>query len=189
MGSTTQLHADFQRIKHPLEGRLIRLRAVEPDDVHRLNPMFNDAAVLAGLLMAMPQPSVGFQEWADHARRASDEVSFVIETLEREAIGGCGLRGLNERNRTGNLGIWIGRPYWGRGYGTDAVRSLCRFGFRHMNLQRIDLAVFANNPAARRAYEKVGFRLEGTLRRAQFVGGQYVDELMMGLLVEELVED
>jgi RimJ/RimL family protein N-acetyltransferase len=184
-----QLHEDFRRVRPPLEGRLIRLRAVEPEDAARLNPLFNDPGVLAGLTFPLPQPLAGFHEWLAGVRGSDSEIEFVIETPEGEAIGGCGLRGLNDRNRTGNLGIWIGRPYWDRGYGTDAVRTLCRFAFRHMNLQRIDLHVFVTNPRARRSYEKVGFRLEGTLRKAQFVGGEYVDELVMGLLAEELVEE
>jgi RimJ/RimL family protein N-acetyltransferase len=189
VGSELQLDEDFPRVRPPLEGRLVRLRPVEPEDASRLNPMFNDPDVLAGLTVPMPQPEAGFHEWSETARGNRNELDLVIETLEREAIGGCALRGLNDRNRTADLGIWIGRAFWDRGYGTDAVRTLCRFGFRHMNLQRVDLHVFANNPGARRSYEKVGFHLEGTLRRAQFVGGQYVDELVMGLLAEELVEE
>ena len=85
------------------------------------------------------------------------------------------------------LGIWLGKPYWDEGLGTDAVRTLCRFGFDHMNLQRIELDVFETNPRAKRAYEKVGFVVEGTRRRSEFVGGRHVDSHVMGLLAEELV--
>jgi RimJ/RimL family protein N-acetyltransferase len=188
MDSEVHLPDVFRRVQ-PLEGRLVRLRAIEPQDASRLNPMFNDPEVLAGLTIAMPQSTLGFDEWSEAARRNESEIDLVIETREGEAIGACGLRGLNDRNRSANLGIWIGRPHWGRGYGTDALRILCRFAFRHMNLQRVDLHVYANNPRGIRAYERVGFRLEGTLRRAQFVGGDYVDEHVMGLLAEELVEE
>ena len=58
-----------------------------------------------------------------------------------------------------------------------------------MNLQRVGLEVYADNPRGRRAYEKVGFRLEGTTRRAQFVRGRYVDAHLMGLLAEEFVDE
>jgi RimJ/RimL family protein N-acetyltransferase len=190
MGSDVdEVHEDFRRVRQPLEGRLVRLRAIEPEDGARLNPMFNDPEVLAGLTVAMPQALTGFDEWAEGVRQNRDEFDLIIETLEGEAIGACGLRGLNDRNRAGNLGIWVGRPYWNRGFGTDAVRTLCRFAFRHMNLQRVDLHVYANNLRGRRAYEKVGFRLEGTLRRGQFEGGEYVDELVMGVLAEEFVDE
>ena len=84
------------------------------------------------------------------------------------------------------IGVWLGKPYWDSGLGTDAVRTLCRFGFDHLNLQRIELNVFETNPRAVRAYEKVGFVLEGTRRRAEFVRGHHVDSYLMGLLSEEL---
>src|SRR5437879_9941124 len=65
------------------------------------------------------------------------------------------------------LGIWITEPLWNRGYGTDAVRTLCRFGFREMNLHRISLHVYDFNPRGVMVYEKVGFREEGRLRRSE----------------------
>lgn len=166
----------------------MRLRPIEDDDLPGLNAMLSDPDVTAGLRLAFPQPLVGIREWAASARSSADSLHLVIETLEGEVIGECSLRGLNDRNRGADMGIWIARPFWGRGLGTDAVRTLCRFGFRHMNLQRIELGVYETNPGARRAYEKVGFKAEGILRRAQFVGGRYVDEVLMGLLAEELVE-
>jgi RimJ/RimL family protein N-acetyltransferase len=86
------------------------------------------------------------------------------------------------------LGLWIGRPYWDRGYGTDAVRVLCRFAFREMNLQRVGLSVYDINPRGVRAYEKVGFKEEGRRRRGHFADGRYVDVIVMGLLAEELIE-
>ena len=71
---------------------------------------------------------------------------------------------------------------------TDAVRTLCRFGFRQMNLYRIGLSVYATNQRGVRAYEKVGFKEEGRRRSAQFVGGRFVDVIEMGLLHDELIE-
>jgi len=188
MDTGPELHEDFRRVRSAFEGRLVRLRPPEPEDARRLNPMFGDPHVLAGLTIPFPQPTTAFVEWVEAARRADDSAAFVIETLDGEAIGACDLRDMNDRNRSANLGIWIGKPYWGRGFGTDAVRTLCRLGFRHMNLQRIWLVVHADNPRGRRAYEKVGFIMEGTLRRAQFVRGAYVDAQVMSLLVEEFVD-
>ena len=184
-----QVHEDFGRVRPPLEGRLVRLRALEPEDLPRLQGLFNDPDVLAGITLPFPLPLAAQQEWLDGIRRSDSEMVFAIETVEGELVGNCGLRGLGVRNRTANLGIFVGKSHWGRGFGTDAVRTLCRFGFRHLNLQRIELHVYETNERGIRAYEKVGFRLEGTLRRNHFVGGRYVDEHVMGLLAEELVEE
>jgi RimJ/RimL family protein N-acetyltransferase len=183
------LHEDFRRVRNPLGGRLVRLRAPEAEDADRLNPMFNDPDVQAGLTVAFPQPARGFHDFLESARRETSQTVFAIETLEGEVVGMCDLRDVELRSRSAGLGIWIGKPYWDRGYGGDAVRTLCRFGFLHMNLQRIELHVYETNPRGIHVYEGIGFRLEGTLRRAQFVAGRYVDVHVMGLLAEDLADD
>jgi RimJ/RimL family protein N-acetyltransferase len=151
--------------------------------------MFDDPDVLAGLLVAMPQSLAGFREWMAASRERENQEVFAIETLaERRAVGICGLEQIDARARAAEFGIWIGKPYWGKGYGTDATRAACRFGFRYMNLQRIRLSVIATNERAERVYERVGFVREGVTRRGLFLGGRHVDEIEMGLLAEEFVE-
>jgi RimJ/RimL family protein N-acetyltransferase len=181
------LHEDFRRIEPALEGDRVRLRAREEEDLPRLNRMFDDPDVLAGLTVPFPQPLEGIREWVAQTRGLEDQIHFVIETLAGESIGVCGLQFIDTRSRHAMLGIWVGKPYWDQGYGTDAMRVLCRFGFDHMNLQRITLHVYEPNERARHVYEQVGFKLEGTLRRSHFVGGRHVDEFVMGLLAEEFV--
>jgi RimJ/RimL family protein N-acetyltransferase len=173
----------------PLEGRLVRLRAPEESDAEALNAEFGDPDVLAGMTFAFPQARAGYVEFIRASRGAPSQVVFTIETLDGEPLGTCDIRDIEPRARTARTGIWIKKAFWGRGYGTDAMRTLCRFAFRQMNLQRIELLVYETNPAAIRSYEKVGFRREGTLRRAQFLGGRHVDAIVMGLLDEELVEE
>src|SRR5437763_17037125 len=60
----------------PLEGALVRLRAREPADAPGLNRMFDDPDVLAGLVMAMPQPLQGFLEWVERTKASSSQVVF-----------------------------------------------------------------------------------------------------------------
>lgn len=172
-----------------LEGELVRLRAREQADLSHLNQMFNDPEVSAGLMMTFPQSLSGIREWVERTRRADDQVVFVIETLENQkAIGICGLEHIHARARSAEFGIWIGRPHWNRGYGTDASRVACRFGFKHMNLHRIELHTYPEtNPRAVRAYEKAGFKSEGTLREAWFLDGRHIDVAVMGLFENELV--
>ena len=119
----------------------------------------------------------------------SDDVAyFLIETLAGEPVGACSLDGITPRARTASLGIWIDEGHWNEGLGSDAVRTLCRFGFREMNLYRIQLHVYDFNERGIRAYEKVGFREEGRLRGHQFADGSHIDVFVMGLLADELLE-
>ena len=151
--------------------------------------MFDDPDVLAGMSqVTFPQPLTGIREWFDATRRDDTSAIFVIETLAGEPIGICGLEAIDARSRVATLGIWIGKAHWGRGYGTDATRVICSYGFRQMNLQRIGLHVFDTNERALRVYKRVGFRHEGTLRREHFLGGRHIDVHVMGLLAEELAE-
>lgn len=174
----------------PFEGTLIRLRASEQADLATLNDHFNEPEVLAGLEMLFPQPLAGIREWAERTRQADDQAIFAIETIrDREPIGICGLEDIDPRARRADFGIWIGRPYWGRGYGTDATRTCCRFGFRQMNLHAIYLSVYADsNPKALRAYEKAGFTRDGVERAGAFIGGRRIDVVRMCVLANELGE-
>jgi RimJ/RimL family protein N-acetyltransferase len=181
-------HEDFRRITSPFEGSLIRLRAVEESDVERIHELFNTPEMQRTLAIDWVQPLAGTRGWWEGQRRNPSTEAFTIENLEGELVGVCSLEGIDGRQRTAALGIWIGQPFWDRGYGTDAVRTLCRFGFREMNLQRIHLMVYDINERGRRAYEKAGFKEEGRLRRDHFVDGRYVDTIVMGLLVEDLIE-
>jgi RimJ/RimL family protein N-acetyltransferase len=182
-------HDDFKRIRSAFEGELVRLRAVEEEDLSRINEGIWDPEVSQYLLVPWPQPLAGTREWWERRRTSESDAAFAIETLAGEFVGGCGLHEISARNRSAILGIWLARPYWEKGYGTDAVRTLCRFAFQEMNLQRVELGVLETNPRGVRAYEKVGFKEEGRLRRFMFVGGRYVDMIMMGVLAADLIED
>lgn len=187
-GMTGNPPSGSEQIRSPFEGRLVRLRAIEEADLPRINELVWDPEVSQHLALAWPGPLAGTRAFWDSVREHRDSPTFAIETLAGELIGLCSLDPVDARVRSAGLGIWVGRPYWGRGYGTDAVRTLCRFGFREMNLQRIGLSVYETNPRGVRAYEKVGFKEEGRRRRAHFVEGRHIDVIVMGLLAEELLE-
>ena len=169
----------------PLEGSLVRLRALEESDARLLNPFFNDPEVLENLTLIFPQPVAGFVEFWKGQRGDPSRLNLAIETLEGgETIGACGLEGIG-LSAAPEFGIWIGRPWWNRGCGTDATRTLCRFAFSEMGVHRVTLHVYTTNPRAVRAYEKVGFKLEGTQREDMFKGGRWIDSHVMGLLASE----
>jgi RimJ/RimL family protein N-acetyltransferase len=179
---------DSGSVRAPFEGALVRLRPIEESDLPWINREFWNPRVTRFLLMTWPEPVGGTRAWWEAARADPSMLALTIETPAGDPVGICALENIRERSRTAELGIWIAEGHWGRGLGTDAVRTLCRFGFREMNLQRIELRVFETNPRGQRAYQKAGFREEGRLRRGHFVDGRYVDVVVMGLLAEELIE-
>ncbi len=110
----------------------------------------------------------------------------LVRLRAYEKIGGIDLRGIAWTDRIAEIGIVIGvKEYWGKGYGTDAMRVLMRLAFDTMNLHRLWLRVFDFNPRAIRSYEKCGFRREGLLREDKFMRGRYHDALVMAILEHE----
>ena len=71
-----------------------------------------------------------------------------------------------------------------KGYGSDAVRLLVSHGFNNLNLKRIFLHVFCTNTRAIKAYLKCGFQIEGVLKKAAFIAGEYIDVNSMAIINE-----
>lgn len=171
-------------------GDRIRLRSVERSDLPRFVEWLNDPEVTAGLAMVLPLSQVDEEAWFDHMMKLPpDQHALVIEFNQDAAwlpLGDCGFMNFDYRNRSAEIGIFIGRKdLWNLGYGTETMRLLLKHGFNTLNLHRIYLRVFVSNTRAIRAYEKAGFVHEGRLRDAEYRNGSYVDVLIMSVLKPE----
>lgn len=101
-----------------------------------------------------------------------------------ELIGAIGLKIVPEHARA-ELGYWIGVPFWGQGYGTEAARLLVDYAFKSMGLHRVSAHHFARNPASGRILAKVGMRPEGCHREAFKKNGRFEDLCFYGILRED----
>jgi RimJ/RimL family protein N-acetyltransferase len=111
---------------------------------------------------------------------------FSIVALDSDEIAGSAqLWGIDQHNRSGHLGLSLRPSFRGRGLGTDVVRVLIRYGFRTRGLHRLSLETLADNDAMRHAATNAGFVHEGTLRAVSWIDGQFVDEIVFGLLAAE----
>ena len=172
-----------------IEGKLVNLRAVEMGDLDRNVTWFNDAEVTEHLSVRYPMSRAAEEEWMK-LRTSSpmtyDNVFFAIETKDGTHIGNISFNYSFAESRKAHLGITIGdKRYWSQGYGTDAMRTLLRFGFDEMNLHRIDLTVDEDNARAIACYRKCGFVEEGRMRQARYTRGRYIDWVVMGVLRDE----
>jgi len=168
-------------------GERIRLRALKRDDLPLFVHWLNDPEVIQGIMQTLPFSLEDEEDWyAGVRKKPQEERPLVIEILTEEGwepIGNCGLFGIDWRSRQAEFGIVIGaKNHWSRGYGSEALRLIIQHGFNTLNLNRISLRVFANNPRAIRAYEKVGFVQEGCLRQGYYQNGGYVDIFIMSIL-------
>lgn len=171
-----------------LEGRLVRLRAMEPTDAERLYEWINDHEVTHYLMARYPYSLEFEKDWLAGAAKGNDfgEVRLAIETKDGVHIGNCGLHRGRPEDRHAELGIMIGeKDYQSNGYGTDAVMTLVRFAFEQMNLNKVSLGVFEFNERAQACYRKCGFVEEGRAREEYFQDGRYWDIVRMGVLRRE----
>jgi RimJ/RimL family protein N-acetyltransferase len=133
-----------------------------------------------------PWDQAKFEAWFRSAGGDPARVLFAIrDRADQRLLGYLQFTNIQPASRTAEIGILIGEEQdRGRGAGEAALRIALEYGWRDLNLQRVTLYIFGANPRAVRAYEKVGFEVEGVLRRGAFVGGAYVDVTVMGVLAE-----
>jgi RimJ/RimL family protein N-acetyltransferase len=114
---------------------------------------------------------------------------FSIRTLaDDKLIGFLGLW-LNLIHGEAWVGIGVGeREYWGKGYGTDAMKLGVQFAFMELGMQRVSLGLHEYNVRALKSYEKAGFKLEGRTRQDMLREGERTDTLWMGVLRDEWLQ-
>jgi RimJ/RimL family protein N-acetyltransferase len=165
---------------------MIALRPIAADDADALYPLVAGTDIPDTLLWDGPESleemRTSLGRFAEQNARG-DGHHFVI-VLDERAIGSIGVR--PENDFRGDLGLWIGRDFHGNGYGTEAVRLAARYAFDRLCLAKLEATVFVGNVASRRIFERNGFRLEGTIRRAVRKRDRLIDEWLFGILPDEL---
>jgi RimJ/RimL family protein N-acetyltransferase len=171
---------------HRVDGVVLRL--AEPADLEALYRQKNDPEVavhLGGFSTGYTRSEL--VEWMEFHRKKGDEILWVIADGETDAcLGHVGLYRIDHRIRSAEFAIMIGaKDRWGKGLGKSISRYMVDFGFRELNLNRIELTALAVNQRAIALYESLGFQREGLMRQAQFKDGVYHDVVMMSLLSSE----
>lgn len=172
-----------------LEGRRVRFRALEDQDLSDLVRWWRDPA-WAVLQQIIVRPRVSedvaeqFRSWSKSER--SGEVGFsVVDKVSEQLVGHVTLFGAKIPTRAATLAVMIGSEHVDRGYGTDAVRVLTDYGFREMGLNRIEIQVLAVNERARNVYRRVGYVEEGVRRDSVFHDGCFHDQVILSALAGE----
>ena len=111
-----------------------------------------------------------------------DEFVRGVE-LDGALIGAVGY--IEGKSGEAEIGYWIGKPFWNRGYATEAAIAVIRFGFASLDLNRIASRHFSRNPASGRVMQKAGLRHEGTARQSMIKWGKYEDLQLYAILRED----
>jgi RimJ/RimL family protein N-acetyltransferase len=172
------------RRRFMIAGEHVILRAFEREDAERCYRWMNDPSIVRTLKSRYP---IAFQneiEWLDRAMNASPtERHFAVERKDDRAhIGNASIHDIEWVSRTAAFGLFIGEPSaWNRGFGSDAIRTLVRFAFDEMNLQKLRIDVFDYNDRAKHVLETQGFVQEGRLRREFYRDDAYHDIVILSI--------
>jgi len=173
-----------------LRGELVRLTVEEPETLASLESRWSADSEYSRLLDWDPARRFSVkssQKWIEKHYEKEDNFGFTIRTLESDRIiGGIGLDGVCWTHGDCFVGIGLGeREFWGKGYGTDAMKIILRYAFSELNMHRVTLDVFEYNQRGVRSYEKAGFVLEGRQRGLILRAGRRWDVIFMGILRED----
>ncbi len=173
-----------------LKGNNIVLGPVKREYIDSYLKWFNDPEITQYLNHFRPLTRMMEEDWFDNLKNRNDNFHFAIiipeENGGEKLIGNCGLHAIDLKNRVGEVGITIGeKEYQGKGYGTEAMELLLNYGFKTVNLNRIQLRVYEFNNRAIKSYNRIGFVEEGRMRQAVFINGEYHDTIFMSILQEE----
>ena len=170
-----------------LKGKKIYLAAVSSDSIEQLRNWRNSPE-LRQYFREYREISKDMQaSWFENrVRKNNNQVDFEIHDIQTERlIGHCGLYYINWVNRVAEFTAYIGDlDYRSGGFGSDSLRTLFKYGFEQLNLNKIWCEVYDNNEAIK-IYKHLGFVSEGTLRQHVYKNGVYYDAHILSLLREE----
>ncbi len=133
-----------------------------------------------------PYPEELASEWiASHESGFTHGVAAIFAIISKDQdslIGAVGLEKINREFSHAEIGYWIGVPFWNRGFGTEAVKTLVGYAFTTLRLHRVYARIMSTNPDSAKVLLKSGFSHEGTLRDHVFKWGSFVDIEVYGIL-------
>lgn len=164
-----------------MAGARVTLVPLERRHLARTLAWANDPALMHVMDRARVVSEAEHEVWFEALGRQDDRAYFAVETVgDARHVGNVWLWAIDRRHRKAELRVVIGdAAARGRGIGAAAIDRLCRYAFGTLNLHRVYAYVLSINPAARRAFERAGFALEGSLRDDRVVDDRFVDAYLM----------
>lgn len=172
-----------------LKGTKVGLRARYEDDIPILLTELYDDVVNGSRAEARPWRPI--TPGTKDPRLVPDDseqghVPFSVVELEGGTlVGTATFWGIDTHNRSAHIGLGLLPSCRGKGYGTDVVAVLCHYGFVVRGLQRLQIETLSDNHGMLRSAEHNGFVREGVLRSSSWVMGQFMDEVILGLLAQD----
>jgi RimJ/RimL family protein N-acetyltransferase len=175
-------------------GELVRLRALEIEDLDTILEHWNNLDLRRHLATQLPVSKEAERQWLERGMLANPfrdgrMILAIEDKKSSNLIGTVSLEDISKQHSSAEFGIAIYQEaYRGRGYGTDATRVMLWVAFNVLGLNSVQLTTNAENKRAQRAYVKAGFKPAGRYRERAFVLGQFHDLIIMDCLKKEFFE-
>lgn len=168
-----------------LETTRLKLRPYTEADIPELLPLIGTREVAATTLrIAHPYTEQDARAFLELAKEPDKLWLAIALRSDGRQVGGIGLR-IDKQHQHAELGYWLGVPFWGRGYATEAATEILRYGFETLALHRIFASHFRQNPASGRILKKIGMKSEGCQREHLLKWDRFVDSELYGILRRE----
>ena len=170
-----------------LPGRVVTLRDFRHDDAAAVLSIVGDDQVTRWLSFESRDEAgtaamlKGTIDRAQQPARTEFYLAVVLPGDELVGFARLGLDGV----KAAKLGYAIHVRHWGRGYATDAARTLTGFGFRELGLHRVSAAIGPDNAASIRVAQRLGMSYEGRIRDHVHTNGAWRDSLLCSVLEHE----
>ena len=169
-----------------LETERLLLRPVRAEDLPRIAALMADRDVAKNLSTAPHPYTLKDAEdfFARHSGSRARGEAHVFALIRKSDGAFIGKNGLHAKDGVVEMGYWLGKPYWGQGFATEAAQRVLAFGFEELKLERIVAGRFFDNPASGRILSKLGFTATETIKRDCLARGHRVRCNMMVLTRE-----
>jgi RimJ/RimL family protein N-acetyltransferase len=148
-----------ERCTPVLETERLTLRAPRLEDAKAVAQLANDRRIAENTArIPHPYSLADAEKFIGSVNQADSEIAFLI-TREKAVLGACGIR--MSESEPPELGYWLGVPFWGHGYATEAVRAVIDHAFADLDYEALGAGARVTNPASRRVLEKCGFQWTG----------------------------
>jgi RimJ/RimL family protein N-acetyltransferase len=168
-----------------ISGESVYLSPLNPDDFEIYTAWLNESDVMKNIGGGLYNNNIiACKEWFENKLKNDRSALYIIVKHDGdEPIGYFEFMEIEPVHRTATFCVFIGdEANRGKGYGTQAVRLGVKFGFDVLNLNNIELKVYAFNERAISSYKKVGFKEYGRRRQAYYLNGEYHDVVCMDIL-------
>ena len=166
----------------------IELRQWRMSDEECLAKYANNARIAANVRNVFPHPYtlVDARQYIDCCADGDESGRFLRAVVfQGEAVGAISCMTQEDVYcKSGEMGYWLGEPFWGRGIMTASAKLMCRWVFKNTDLVRVFAQSFDYNIGSMKVLEKAGFQLEGILRSNIYKNGNFFDSRLYARIKE-----